>query len=758
VEARFAHIAADLSRRRAVRVAGAALLLLGFGSGSLPLLDAPGYELGQLLAFAAVALAPFLALPAARAERAAHGPLASPAAAAGATFTLLSALLALAFAGATLRAALGPCSAVTPASAFVPLLAWPSALAASAGAAAAAFLARGRGGRAALWYVAAVAASLAATLRGGYTGPAAFLFDPFLGAFPGPLYDEALRVDGRLVLQRLEAAALGVALAAAAELVARLRGPPPRARAVAPALVLAVALGAAAGGKAAREAQALDGDRASIAEALGDRREGARCTVVLPAEKAEAAKDAFVADCDFHVDDVSRALGVAAPPRLTVYLYRSAAEKRRLVGAGATEYAKPWLAEVHVADAPLPHPVLRHEVAHAVAATLAGGPLRIPARGGVLVAAGLLEGLAVALELPRGGWTVHEWARAARDLGYLPDAAKLMSPASFWTQAPARAYGAAGSFVAFVLERYGGAPVREAYRTGDLGAAAGKPVEALAAEWQVFLDGVAVPDGLRLAAQARFGRKSLFARRCAREAAVLVADGALAAAGGRLEKACDLYARAAELGDRGQLAKAIGDLRARALDLDGAEERYEAALAAADPEDRALRVAVTVARGDLAWRRGDAAAASAAYRAALASGPDDPEARLLHAKLAALADPALGAAARPYLLGEGDAVLALARLSRSGHPLAAYLVARALLQRGEARAALDELARADAPGLPDALRPEARFLAAEARCLAGEEDAGAAALSRIAADATRAADRLRAEAGLRRCAFERSRP
>jgi hypothetical protein len=375
----------------------------------------------------------------------------------------------------------------------------------------------------------------------------------------------------------------------------------------------------------------------------------------------------------------------------------------------------------------------------------------------VLVSAGLLEGLAVALELPRGGWTVHEWARAARDLGYLPEAASLMGPASFWTQAPARAYGAAGSFVAFVLERHGGGPVREAYRTGDLAAAAGKPLAALAAEWQAFLDGVAVPDGLRLAAQARFGRKSLFKRRCAREAAVLVADGAAAAAGGRLERACDLYAEAARLGDAGQLQKAIGDLRARAGDLDGAARRYEDAVRIAEPEDRALSVAVTVARGDLAFRRGETAAAAAAYQAALASGPDDPEARLLHAKLAALADPELGAAARPYLLGEGDPALALARLARSPHPLAAYLVARAMLQRGEARGAVAELARADAPGLPGALRPEARFLSAEARCLAGEAEAGAAALGEIARDARRPADRIRAEAGIRRCAFEGAR-
>ena len=34
--------------------------------------------------------------------------------------------------------------------------------------------------------------------------------------------------------------------------------------------------------------------------------------------------------------------------------------------ASHTDYTKPWLAEIHLTDQPLPHPVLRHEMVHAV--------------------------------------------------------------------------------------------------------------------------------------------------------------------------------------------------------------------------------------------------------------------------------------------------------------------------------------------------------------------------------------------------------
>jgi len=745
-------IAAALGQRRAVRLAGAGALVAGFASGSLPLLDAPGYELGQAAALAAVVAAPFLALAAVRLERA--RPLPSPAAAWGGASLALCTLVALLAVGAIARAAVGPCAAITQATGFVPLLAVPSALLATALAVAAGFVARGRAPRTALLYAAAVLASLAWTLRGAYRGPAAFAFDPVLGAWPGPVYDEALRVDARTVLFRTEALALAAVAVALAEAVARAacaRGD--RLRAALPAISVALLAGAGALAlRAGRDALALSGDRAAIARALGGRREGARCTLVHPSEKPAPAAEALLAQCEFEAADVARALGIAAPPHVTVYAYRSAAEKRALVGAGTTEYTKPWLAEVHVVDAPLPHPVLRHELVHAVAGELAPGPLHVPARAGVLVSAGLVEGLAVALEIPRGDWTIHEWSRAARDLGFLPDVARIVGPAGFWTQAPARAYTAAGSFLAFLLETRGAAAVARAYATGDLEGALRAPLSALVAEWQRFLDGVRVPPGLRAAAQERLARKSLFARPCAREIATLELAAATASAEGRTEDACALFARVGARTDAPFAAMAAGDALARAGELDRAEQAYREAAQRAPADDAALQGALAAARGDLAWRRGDVAAARIAWDEALAAHPDRAVARLLEAKRAAAEEPELGSAARAYLLGDPDP-LALARVARSREPLAAYLVGRALLSRGEAGAAVPELSRSTAGALPPLLAAEARFLAAEARCLAGDAS-GADAFAALARDARTEADRIRAEAGGRKCEYE----
>lgn len=745
-----------LARRPGVRVAAALLLLAGLASGSLPLLDAPGYELSQAAALlAALALGPWLGIAAARRERAHPDP--SPAAAAGAAALVSSALLALLLAGAIARAALGPCRALAQAG-FFPVLALPSALLAAALGAAAGALGRGGVARSVAVYAVAAAGALALALHGAWTGPAAFAWSPLLGAFPGPLYDEALPLDARFALGGVEAAAWALVVGAGAQGIARLARAGARGRAAGAVLLALAAAGAVIAARSARAALRLDGARATVAEALGGRREGPRCTLVLPAEKPEAAAAALLAECEFHAADLARALGLEAPPRITVYVHRSAAEKRRLVGASGTEYVKPWLAEIHLTDAPLPHPVLRHELVHAVAAPLAPGPLHVPARAGVLVSAGLVEGLAVALDLPRDGWTVHEWSRAARDLGLLPDVERIVGPAGFWSQAPARAYTAAGSFLAFLLERHGAAAVARAYGSGDLAGALGRPLPALAAEWQAFLDGVEVPAGLRAAARARLSRPSLFARPCVREAAALEVAAARAAAGGRGQEACALYRSAARLTGSAAALKAGADALARAGDLDGARAAYREAAARTPAEDLALRGALAAAEGDLAWRAGDVAAALAAWAVAEAAGPDRAEARLLEAKRLAAAAPALSAAARDLLLGGADPAAALARVARVDHPLAAYLTGRALWLRGEVAAAAPELSRAAASPLPPTLAAEARLLSAEARCAAGDRAAGAAALEALRGTAGAAADRARIEAAVRRCAFEAGDP
>jgi hypothetical protein len=299
--------------------------------------------------------------------------------------------------------------------------------------------------------------------------------------------------------------------------------------------------------------------------------------------------------------------------------------------------------------------------------------------------------------------------------------------------------------------------VAQLYRTGDFQAATGRPLPALIAEWQAFLADLPRPPGLASAARARFARPALFAIPCAREVAALEEQAYAEAGHGRIEAACAQLRRVSALTGRAGPLKSAGDLLARSGAFDGAEAAYLEAVAAVGQADPALSVALVSARADLAWRRDQPAAAAAGWLAAADAVGERQERRLLEVKLASLADPALTRAVRPWLLGAVDPSAALLELERLHRPLTAYLAARVRLGRGETTEALPLLEFAEGGSLPRLIRQETRFLLAETRCLTGGGPAATLAMAAWRDGAVGDADRWRAEAGLRRCAFETSR-
>src|SRR5205085_6568720 len=128
---------------------------------------------------------------------------------------------------------------------------------------------------------------------------------------------------------------------------------------------------------------------------------------------------------------------------------------------------------------PAPGAILRHELAHAAFADVARGPFGVP--GGLLPRMALVEGAAVAADWPGGEFTIHEEARALRDLNLLPDLRRLFAGGRFYTEPGARAYITVGSAVRFLWQSRGPPAFGEAYSDGTF------DVDALASAYSEFL-------------------------------------------------------------------------------------------------------------------------------------------------------------------------------------------------------------------------------------------------------------------------------
>ena len=540
-------------------------------------------------------------------------------------------------------------------------------------------------------------------------GPQAYVYNHLGGYLPGPLYDEELHVPRALYLFRL-----GTLLLSAHALLHLVR--PSRATWAA---LVGTAL-AFVGLEVSGPALGFRMDDETLFGKLGGRRESKEIILRYQVGTDERAVDDMLADARFRAWQIGRFFEASPPGPVTVFWYPSPDEKQRLVGAAHTQFSKPWRREIHIHSMGFPHPVLKHELVHALAAPWGKEPFGITASlWGLWPNIGVIEGMAVAADNPIDELTLAGWAAAMKRRGLFPDVRVLLGPSGFYAAPAARAYTAAGAFLRFLTETYGGERTRRLYRDGNFPATFDRSLDELATQFERSLDAEPVDEAADHQAQARFRRGSIFERPCAREVALLAASAASQPPAMAVEawRRC----RALQPAEPGHvLSEARVLLRLGRTDdaarlLDGQLARLVSEPAAW--ADAALaRVEVAIARDETALARG-------LLERLLAEAQSPAVERAALVRLAGLAgSPTEGAALREAFDGSSHTRLtALREASASGNWAVLYMLGRALYREGAWRQALEWLERSElASGCPATIAREAHRLALETAFRAGD--------------------------------------
>src|SRR5882672_843394 len=461
-----------IGARTGPRLYLALLCLLSLVACFLPLADHLGYELSELIALAAGLFGGVPGVAAARLERDSS----TRALSRGLWFSLwaLAIPLGVILINGLRRPVCDPLGGL----ALYLALAVPSAVLACTLGVACGFFAPRRAG---FLYAGVFAASLMVALWPVVRGPQVFVFHHLGGMHPGPIYDEAIATSRALWLFRADT----LLYAAACAGVALIAGPPrPRRRGIA---ALAVAGAGALWMSLQAEKLHWKASVAQIQSELGGRVETEHLVLYFPREKKDEERELLARDAEADVRAAASFFAIQPETRVEIYLYRTAEVKCTLVGAAETSFTKPWLRQIHTNDAPAPHPILRHEMVHALGAQIARGPWKVPGR--LIPQMALIEGVAVAADWPSGEFTVHEEARALRELKLLPDLQKLFRPGVFYAEAGPRAYTASGSFLRFLWETRGTRFIDNLYASTE-------PLDLreIVPEYLRFLDGLRVSE------------------------------------------------------------------------------------------------------------------------------------------------------------------------------------------------------------------------------------------------------------------------
>jgi hypothetical protein len=625
-----------------------------------------------------------------------------------------------------------------------------------------------------------------------YRDPAVFAFDPFGGYFPGPIYDEALRLPLRLVWFRLANLTWLVLIVVLASWLCQdpmrhlhlARRPwrgllrPWHRPAAAIALVAASLVWFEA-----RGSLGLHVTHADLARLL-PRVTRTQHFVLRTDPAAESDADAALAaeDLEFRYHQLSHSLGVEPAGPVRVYRFPSAAAKKDAVGAANTLYAKPWTREVFVQADRFPAQRLRHELAHVFASAFGdplfgvslswhfAGPIPIPS-----LASGLIEGIAEAADFdnPSGRSTLHEESAAMLALGQAPALGRALG-ASFTFESGPRAYTLAGSFCRYLLDNFGANKLRALYRSaGDFVGVYGRDLPSLEKDWRAFLATLPADESARAEAEESFRRPAIFHKVCARELAARVAE-AHARLGTAPSDAIALLDSACA--DNPSEPTFRLDL-AEALIAAGEPARALATLAEAQASGtltRPLRGRAANLEAGIHFRAGRPAETQAALARALVAATEDSDERFAKARQRALADPQSAATLGRVLFGDErgrslDAALSMYLLTEferqnPGDALGAYLVARQLATR-DPKLAVPYLADACPFVEPQSASPldatffkECRRLLGESAYLANDLATAREAFTWLSEHANHEADRSRARDYLQRVAWKGATP
>lgn len=215
---------------------------------------------------------------------------------------------------------------------------------------------------------------------------------------------------------------------------------------------------------------------------------------------------------EFHFDQVVNKLELDWPEgrKIESYLYANAWQKKELVGAKFTSYVPIWLEQdqLHIAKEHL-EAVLKHELVHVISKqfgnSLFNGSWSI----------GLIEGLAEGIAKDASSQSTLDQILAA-DPPY-PSPQKMKSALSlsgFYSNAGSISYTTTGSFVSYLLDNYPVSNFKDAYSTSNFDEAYELPFDSLVSGWHQSLPKLEIDSVDQQVSNFIFSQRSIFQKNC----------------------------------------------------------------------------------------------------------------------------------------------------------------------------------------------------------------------------------------------------
>jgi hypothetical protein len=345
-----------------------------------------------------------------------------------------------------------------------------------------------------------------------YFNPQVYVFNPFIGFFPGTIYDEGISVSGKLILYRfLNLLFFGWIISAIIKLkrnkkkrliffVVKVLFIPVAFFLLSPYLGFSTTFGSLTNTLA----------KSVITEHFiihFDKRIGKEKIKMLTLNH------------EYYYQELEKYFEVKLDEKIHSFIFYDNDQKKELFGSRNADVAKPWLNQIYISKMNWEH-TLKHELAHCFSAKFGVGFLKLASGLNPM----LIEGIAEAADGNYDDNSLHFMAALAYNSGYDVDIKYLFTKFGFYSKASSISYIFAGSFIQYLIDNFGISKFKEYYLTGEFPKSYGLNLNKTLKEYYSFLTN---SDYSYTDPQAHyyFGRRSLFQKICPRAISEQLNDG-----------------------------------------------------------------------------------------------------------------------------------------------------------------------------------------------------------------------------------------
>ncbi|MGE5679837.1 MAG: hypothetical protein ACM34K_03050 [Bacillota bacterium] len=350
-----------------------------------------------------------------------------------------------------------------------------------------------------------------------YFNPQIYFFNPLIGYYPGTIYDESLKMSTNIVLYRM--LNLIFFSAAAAFIIRSIAHKKHFSNTfviiVAGSLILISSIFSIL--KSPLGFATSEGKMKSV---LSGNLETEHFSIYFDKRISRKIIENLALRHEYYYQEVVHYLNAEPKSKLTSFLFYDAQQKKELLGSAAADVAMPWKYQLFI-NYENHDETLRHEIAHCITADFGITPFRLSAGFNP----SLLEGIAAAADNRYGTHTVHYMAALAYNNGYRVPIETIFSGFNFFGQTSTLSYMYSGSFIRFMIERYGIERFKKIYQGGNYNEVYNKSLNDLAKEYYYYIGSLSLALNRVDEANYYYGRPTIFKKVCARYVATKTDDG-----------------------------------------------------------------------------------------------------------------------------------------------------------------------------------------------------------------------------------------